>query len=937
MIINNNLFKKKLVLLFLVAVGVVTMPTRILAEGTKTISPTSTYCTSLGLLSARGTGAYEGCPQDNRIYFRIKDHLTEKFYYGFRWMTYANSGTPSVVDNMYMKIYNPNGTLAATVALPASGAGLISTYASAATGPVIGTLNSGGYTPLVFTPTVDGEYWVEFLQNTSTGTTSAQTQFLCPYFDLTVASTSAIYNGRVHCDKWGFVATDPAAFTAKIVASADPILYPYTDDGVVYKLDFESGFMPIAFDVAINSYGSQNTGDWLTDRKSKNSLTTPSLSNGYKIFLNEPDPTLYPYAVLPPVPVFASPAILGCYPGPYKLRFNISEAGDCVVLLDLDGTSGYQSGGVDRRIELVGRPAGLNVYDWDGKDGLGNSVAAGSSLAVSLVYRKGRANLPIYDAEINKNGFVISSIAPTAETLKIYWDDSGVSVLSGNSVEGNNNTTGPGISNDINGQLCPAHAWSGNGNPTMAIPAPAVGINETDDLPSTDFGNVRVINSWFYGINITAYSSTQVNCVNISGKIWDDANNSANGTFTNINSTGETGANTTLYANLIDPVTNTIIATATVASDGTYTLTDCPVNGNDMPVIITTSAGVKGATAPSAAIPAGWVNTSPLTRKVTTITASLTNIDFGIQQKPTANSDTKQIYEDNTATGNVLTNDTDPENTTLTVTSFTINGIGYNPGDEVTLSGIGTFVLNQNGSYTFTPVADYNGTVPTVNYTIVDAGNVASSSTLVITVLPVNDQPTFTKGGDQTKPVNAGAQTVTGWATALSNGPADEASQTHSFTVTNDNNALFSVQPTISSNGILTYTPAQDASGVATVTVVLKDNGGTANGGVDTSITQTFTITITPAANVSVFKTIDVQNPLPGSTVIFTITVVNNGPSTATNVVVTDNLPAGYTYVSTSPTAGVVYSAVTKTLSWTLSSLAKNATSSIQVSATVNP
>jgi uncharacterized repeat protein (TIGR01451 family) len=585
----------------------------------------------------------------------------------------------------------------------------------------------------------------------------------------------------------------------------------------------------------------------------------------------------------------------------------------------------------------VGRSAGLNVYDWDGKDGLGNPVVSGSSLAVSLVYRKGRANLPIYDAEINKNGFIISSIAPTNETLRIYWDDSALSAISGQSVTGNNNSTDAGISNIVNGQLCPGHAWSGNGNAAMVIPAPAVGLNETDDLPETDFGNVRIINSWFYGINITAYSSTQVNCVSISGKIWDDANNSANGTFSNINSAGETGVNTTLYANLIDPVTNTILATAAVATDGTYTLTGCPVNGNNMPIVITTTAGVAGAALPTATIPTGWVNTSPLTRNVTTVTTSLTGIDFGIQQKPTANSDTKQIYEDNTATGNVLTNDTDPENTTLKVTSFTINGNNYNPGDEVTLNGVGVFVLNQNGSYTFTPVADYNGTVPTVNYSIVDAGNAASSSTLIITVLAVNDQPSFTKGADQTKPVNAGAQTVIGWATALSNGPADEASQTHSFTVTNDNNALFSVQPTISSNGVLTYTPAQDASGVATVTVVLKDNGGTANGGVDTSITQTFTITITPAANISVFKTIDVQNPLPGSTVIFTITVVNNGPSTATNVAVTDNLPDGYTYVSTSPSTGVVYSAVTKTLSWTSATLTKNATASIQVSATVNP
>ena len=37
---------------------------------------------------------------------------------------------------------------------------------------------------------------------------------------------------------------------------------------------------------------------------------------------------------------------------------------------------------------------------------------------------------------------------------------------------------------------------------------------------------------------------------------------------------------------------------------------------------------------------------------------------------------------------------------------------------------------------------------------------------------------------------------------------------------------------------------AANANGLATVTVILKDDGGTANGGSDTFTTQTFTITV---------------------------------------------------------------------------------------------
>ena len=93
---------------------------------------------------------------------------------------------------------------------------------------------------------------------------------------------------------------------------------------------------------------------------------------------------------------------------------------------------------------------------------------------------------------------------------------------------------------------------------------------------------------------------------------------------------------------------------------------------------------------------------------------------------------------------------------------------------------------------------------------------------------------------------DAGPQTVLGWATNLSAGPSDEASQTLSFLVSNDNDSLFAVQPAIDATGKLTYKPAANANGSATVTVQIQDTGGTANGGADTSPPQTFTITVTP-------------------------------------------------------------------------------------------
>src|SRR5437667_11668 len=49
-----------------------------------------------------------------------------------------------------------------------------------------------------------------------------------------------------------------------------------------------------------------------------------------------------------------------------------------------------------------------------------------------------------------------------------------------------------------------------------------------------------------------------------------------------------------------------------------------------------------------------------------------------------------------------------------------------------------------------------------------------STQTFVINVTAVNDAPSFTKGADQTVLEDAGAQTVSHWATNISSGPAND-------------------------------------------------------------------------------------------------------------------------------------------------------------------
>jgi len=237
------------------------------------------------------------------------------------------------------------------------------------------------------------------------------------------------------------------------------------------------------------------------------------------------------------------------------------------------------------------------------------------------------------------------------------------------------------------------------------------------------------------------------------------------------------------------------------------------------------------------------------------VVADLTNngITVTVNVPPTSINSAITVNEDTSYTfvaGDFNFSDVDPGNvlTQVQITSLPSTGTLALNGTAVTANQVITKADIDAGKLTIRGATDAFGTANTsFQFKVHDGTEYSSTSyTETVNITAVNDAPSFTKGADQTVNEDAGAQTVNSWATGLSKGPVNEADQTLSFTTTNNNNALFSVQPTIDSNGNLTYTPAANANGTATITVSIKDSGGTANGGVDTSITQTFTITVNP-------------------------------------------------------------------------------------------
>ena len=84
----------------------------------------------------------------------------------------------------------------------------------------------------------------------------------------------------------------------------------------------------------------------------------------------------------------------------------------------------------------------------------------------------------------------------------------------------------------------------------------------------------------------------------------------------------------------------------------------------------------------------------------------------------------------------------------------------------------------------------------------------------------------------------------------------------------------------------------------------------------------------------SVTKTVNDPTPNVGETIAYTITLANNGPSDATNVILQDMLPAGLTFVSAQPSQGT-YVQGTPTSTWTVGSVANGSSAVLTIRATV--
>lgn len=183
-------------------------------------------------------------------------------------------------------------------------------------------------------------------------------------------------------------------------------------------------------------------------------------------------------------------------------------------------------------------------------------------------------------------------------------------------------------------------------------------------------------------------------------------------------------------------------------------------------------------------------------------------------------------------------------------TGLLANDTGADPGETLSVAewsqpANGTVSVSANGSFTYIPDAQYNGT-DSFTYRVTDGRAPSAPATVRLSVAATNDAPSFVAGPAVSVDQDSGAYAGS-WASAIAAGPANESAQALMFTALPDRPELFSAGPAISADGRLTFTPAPGATGTAVVHVTLTDDATA--GGAALSANRTLTITITPASD----------------------------------------------------------------------------------------
>ena len=181
---------------------------------------------------------------------------------------------------------------------------------------------------------------------------------------------------------------------------------------------------------------------------------------------------------------------------------------------------------------------------------------------------------------------------------------------------------------------------------------------------------------------------------------------------------------------------------------------------------------------------------------------AIDNLGYSINSDPDAVDDVAEVDEDASVIIPVLDNDSDPEGDTLTITNA--------------VSADGQVVINDDGTITFIPDANFNGTA-SIDYEISDGNGGTDTATVTVTVVPVNDAPDAVDDHDTTE------EDTSIIVDLLAN---DTDIDGDDLTVTYV--SVPAEQGTVVNNGdgTATFTPAPDFNGTAMISYDIADGNG---------------------------------------------------------------------------------------------------------------
>ncbi|WP_236293130.1 retention module-containing protein, partial [Aeromonas veronii] len=239
--------------------------------------------------------------------------------------------------------------------------------------------------------------------------------------------------------------------------------------------------------------------------------------------------------------------------------------------------------------------------------------------------------------------------------------------------------------------------------------------------------------------------------------------------------------------------------------------------------------------------------------------------------------ETAVTLEDSLVSGNLLENSTNPDgpaDASIVSYDWGIN-IGVPAGVAATITGVGTLIINPDGSYTFTPAPNYDGAVPPVSYQVTD-GQDTVTSTLVISITPVDEEVSLDgltqEGGevlvsdanlaDGSAP-NAAALTQSGVFTFNAQDGVQSLALGNVTLITNGQSATSFPLSIISPLGnvltitAVTYNPVTGA-GQVSYSYTLGDNENHTRPANDTSLSESFSVVLTDSDGDTTSDTLDI-------------------------------------------------------------------------------